>query len=259
MPALECGVSRRVMRELEDAFVSDNWDQVAVRIREGRGTGVLFLAAWMLSEVSPQLSGNYYVFSGVGNYPRRRSPTRTDTRKGLRVRINRAIRANILEARNPKYESRVDGHAGDPPNAAPDPAERLDIPLIAWKPEKSDQDQVLIPTSWRNKGYNSQIHPTPTYRFNERNGSQIASLTELGELILNKHQSLENLVRPEIGTCWGNLNKFLQKQHCDTKEHYRFTIERLEKAMGRFTDQANSLCTVLGVKFDPSLALVLGD
>lgn len=59
MPAVECGVSRRVMRELEDAFLSDNWGRVAIRIREGRGTGVLFLAVWMLREVSPP------VFQGI--------------------------------------------------------------------------------------------------------------------------------------------------------------------------------------------------
>ena len=80
MPAVECGVSRKVRGELEEAFSSGRWDQVTVRIREGRGTGILFLAAWMLREVSPRLSGNYQVFSGVGNYPLRHSPPRTETR-----------------------------------------------------------------------------------------------------------------------------------------------------------------------------------
>lgn len=226
----------------------------------------MFLTAWMLREVSPQLSGNYYVFSGVGNYPRRHSPTRTDTRKGLRVRINRAIRANIMEARNPTYDNSVDGHASEPPNAAPDPTKRLDIPLIAservikTKPEMPpdrDQvltptlvkpkqpDQVLIPTSWRNQQrYRSQMHRTPTYRLNETNYSQIAALTELGELILNKHQPLEDLVRLEIRNSWVNLSGFLQKQHRDLQSFYKSGIERLGKAMEKDSPTRRTACAL---------------
>jgi len=117
--------------------------------------------------------------------------------------------------------------------------------LIASKrlnPERPDQEYVLIPTSWRDKGYSSQIHPTPTYRLNETNYSQIATLTELGELILNKHQSLENLVRPEV--CWENLNKFLQQQHRDTKLSYRSSIERLGKVMEEGSPTRRTACAL---------------
>jgi len=219
------------MRELEDAFLSDNWGRVAVRIREGRGTGVLFLAVWMLREVSPRLSGNYHVFSGVGNYPLRHFPPRSETRKGLRRLMNRAIVAGVLEEVIPEYKNEVDTHADNPPNAAPDPNKRLDIPLIGWDTgSKSEKHVVLIPTSWRNKQYHSQIHATPTYRL-KTNDSQVAIITELGELILNKHESFENYLRSDIESCWRNLNRFLQKQHYVTRGHYKFELERLEKTM----------------------------
>ena len=73
MASIECGISRFVMRELKKAFPSGNWDPVVARLWEGRVMAVMFLTAWMLREVSPQLSGNYYVFSGVGDHPRRHS------------------------------------------------------------------------------------------------------------------------------------------------------------------------------------------
>ncbi len=248
MASIECGISRFVMRELKKAFPSGNWDPVVARLWEGRVMAVMFLTAWMLREVSPQLSGNYYVFSGVGDHPRRHSRTRIDTRKGMRRRITRAGIAKIIEARNPIYENRVDAQAGKPPNAAPDPDERLDIPLIASKPlrpKKANQEYVLIPTSWRDRQrYHSQIHPTPTYRLTETNYPQMSALTELGKLILNKHQSFENIVRPEIEACWETLDTYLQRQHRDTKESYRSGIERLEKAMEEDSPIRRTACAL---------------
>lgn len=233
MPDIECGVSRRGMAELIEGFSSDNWDRVLVRIREGRGTGVLFEAAWMLNQVSPRLSGNYHVFSGVGNYPRRCSPPTNESRKGLRTRINRAIMAGVMEFREPEYEDRVDAEAGDPPNAAPKPTERLDIPLIALQPDSyaPDRDRVLIPTSWRSKEYRSQIHPTDTYRLDNVNDTQITALIALGELILDRHQSLQEKLQQETSACWVNLKGYLEKQHHDTKKIYESNIERVEKAL----------------------------
>ena len=119
---------------------------------------------------------------------------------------------------------------------------------------------MLIPTSWRDRQrYHSQIHPTPTYRLTETNYPQMSALTELGKLILNKHQSFENIVRPEIEACWETLDTYLQRQHRDTKESYRSDYRTLgEGDGGRFSDQANGLRPLLGVKFDPSLASSLG-
>ena len=204
---------------------------LAAEISRGRANGVFMVAAWMLYLVSPEISGNYYVFAYAGDFPRMEEGE-AYSRKVLRNRIKWAGR-RAIDCLHPEFIFQVEDVSLNeslkmtvPANATKHPRLRpWDIPIIAHG------NQVLIPVNWTEF---AQVHREEMYRLDSNFArAQLPSLLIQGRImreVLRGHDEFEK----HLGTpseIWGRLKEVLDKQHVMTRWQYKDSLESTDKFM----------------------------
>ena len=205
-------------------------------IHRGQSNGVLLTTAWLLYLVSPELSGNYYVFARAGDFPRR-SEAEDYSRKTLRDRIEWA-EGTAIHSLHPELKFKLEDRAltgGDwtkPANASQDSEIReWDIPIIARG------DKMLVPTNWTGL---TQIRGQETYHLNSNFAvTQVPGLLILGRILRNvlcENEEVKKLLKssPQI---WGRLKEVLEKQHDTTRRAYMDRVESIDKSRAILTEE----------------------
>jgi len=203
---------------------------LAREICRGRANGTFMVTAWMLYLVSPEISGNYYVFAYAGDFPRRDEKVRSYSRKVLRDRIVQA-KMRAIDYLRPEVKFKIENLSRTgwkrtvPVNASKDTRLReYDIPIIGHG------NRVLIPTNWAEF---AQIHREEMYRLKSNFIAQLPSLLIQGrimrELFSGQNEFEEQLVDPlEI---WERLKEVLETQHEETRFAYKDDVESVDQSM----------------------------
>lgn len=229
------GIRREVMSILRRTLGSPK-SGLADEIVSGRGNGAFMVAAWMMFHVSPNISGNYYVFDYAGDFPRteREGGVKGFSRKALANRRDWA-RDRAIDALDSKIKFEMEDagkfKSGEtrtvPVNSSKDTKLRpWDIPLIAL------EKQMLIPTHWIE--YGVQFHAEETYRLNANFvQAELPMLLGHGKLLRNVflgHTELNKYLREPVAV-WGRLKEVLLHQHKETRWKYEDNLEKLDAAM----------------------------
>lgn len=222
------GIRREVMLILQrtlDSSKSGLVDEIVL----GRGNGAFMLAAWMMYCVSPNLSGNYYVYDYAGNFPRRKIDVEGFSRRSLRGRIKWANK-RAIETLHPEFSFKVEelvDHPTIPVNTSKNLELRpRDIPIIVWG------NQALIPTSWTRY---AQIHGEETYRLRADFVRQtLPSLLTQGKIlrrVFRYNRQVDEYLK-EPSAIWRRLKDILLHQHKDVRRPYEDnSLKRIDEAM----------------------------
>ena len=211
-------ILKKTLRSARSGFVSE--------VCRGRANGVFMVAAWMLYLVSPEISGNYYVFAKAGDFPRREDEVEGYSRKVLRDRIKWAG-SRAIDCLRPEFEFQIeDVSRTSPANATKDSQVRKwDIPIIAHG------NQVLVPMNWAEL---AQVHREEMYRLNSNFARvQLPSLLIQGRImreVLRGHDEFEKRLG-DPSEVWSRLKEVLQKQHEKTRRQYKDSVERMDQFM----------------------------
>ena len=203
-------------------------------ICRGRANGAFMFAAWMMHYVSPEISGNYYVFDYAGNFPRKEGKVKGFSRKGLANRRDWA-RGHAIETLSSTIKMQLEDtrkfRTGEtrtnPVNSTKDSEIRpWDIPIVAW------ENQLLIPTHWTE--LRVQFRAEETYRLSESfvDGG-LPMLLGQGMILRNLFLGNTELDRylSEPFWVWGRLKEVLLHQHNETRRHYEDNLNKLDGAV----------------------------